>query len=192
MTWDTKPWAKAHTTEEFTGRPKVVRGSPQSVKRSMGEAAHKLQLKKAHNRYWWKPRSPGEGSEARGTGKPGGGPVIDISVFACLGSIAPFLGNFWWFPLESYLFFRACGAPPTFLQERYQANELQFGEMYGTTGKEKVCFGAGWLEGCTSEVTNGHLTTKGEYGSYTSMWKRRRGKQRQEVDMASASSYARS
>lgn len=126
-----------------------------------GGAIHKLLLMKAKagGRYWWKPRSPGEGLEASRAGKPGGEPVNDMCIFVCSASSPPPLvtvPNFQW---EA-----TChvGFLLPFSKGGYQANELQFGDIYGTVGKEKLCIGTGRLEGCKSEVTGGHLATKGE------------------------------
>lgn len=57
-------------------------GSPQSVKLCMGEAIHKVKLKKAGVRYWGKPVSAGEGLGTSRAGKPGERTTIDVCVFA--------------------------------------------------------------------------------------------------------------
>ena len=68
-----------------------------------------------------------------------------------------------------YLFFLL-----PFSKGDYQANELQLGDIRGTTLKEKFCTGTGRLGGTKSEVTSGHLGTKWEMNtSYVHIYRDR-------------------
>lgn len=79
----------------------------------------------------------------------------------------------------------------SFFRGGYQASELQFGEMYGTIRREELSFGTSQLDGCESEVTNGHLTTKRKYGPYYES-NTEESCSKKGMDIALVSSYARS
>ena len=100
--------------------------------------------------------SPGEGLETRRTGKPGMESVVDKNFFACLVSISSSSGNCtqstgkvfaYWLLLP----LSRCGN---------QADELQFGDIYGTIWKEKLCFETSRPDRCKSKVIGGHLAHK--------------------------------
>lgn len=100
---------------------------------------------------------PGEGLEAGSTGTPGGEPVTDVYVFACLASISSSSGNCT-HPIGKL--FVSWLLPPL-STSGYQADELQFGDIVGTTGKEKLYLETSRPDRCKSKVLKGSLPPRG-------------------------------